>query len=112
MACVVAGWAAWSSFHSNRAPAKLVKVWAKGRRCTMCGAALTGSAKAGQHVALLDPGGGTREWTSIDPETLPLALATCLPACWNCHVAETFRRVHPDLVTERDDRVVHVARPC
>ena len=34
-----------------------------------------------------------------------LALATSLPMCWNCHVAESFRRLHPELVTDRDDRI-------
>jgi hypothetical protein len=96
---------------SDRALTTLVKKWARGRHCVMCGAALTDSAVAAHRVVLLDPGGGTRKWASIRPDTLALALATCLPACWNCHIAETFRRLRPDLVTERDDRVVHVVKP-
>jgi hypothetical protein len=24
-----------------------------------------------------------------------------LPVCWNCHIAQTFRRVHPELVVVR-----------
>ncbi len=27
-----------------------------------------------------------------------------LPLCWDCHVAESFRREHPDLATDRDSR--------
>ena len=41
---------------------------------------------------------------------MPLALATSLPLCWNCHVAATFRRMHPELVTDRDDSTIHVTR--
>jgi hypothetical protein len=87
-------------------PEEQVEAWARERRCAMCDAALGEGSVKGHHVALLAPGGGTREWTSIDPAGLPLALATCLPVCWNCHVAETFRRMHPELITERDASVV------
>jgi hypothetical protein len=98
--------------HSDRSAVAIVRRWAGDRACAMCGAALISSESAatGHHVALLDPAGGTREWTSIESENLPVALATCLPVCWNCHIAETFRRMHPELVTERDGQVVHVAK--
>jgi len=35
------------------------------------------------------------------PEQLPRLLGTHAPVCWNCTVAETFRRRYPDLVIER-----------
>jgi len=50
----------------------------------------------------------TREWVDVGADRLALALATSLPLCWNCHVAATFRRTHPELVTDRDDRTVQV----
>jgi hypothetical protein len=31
-------------------------------------------------------------------------LATHRPVCWNCAVAEGFRRAHPELVTDRQAR--------
>jgi hypothetical protein len=83
--------------------------WAKNRPCAMCGTRLRDAASSRHHLALLDPGGGTREWTAVAADALPLALATCLPVCWNCHIAQTFRLQHPELVTERDHTVVHVA---
>jgi hypothetical protein len=27
--------------------------------------------------------------------------STHRPVCWNCHVTETFRRLHPELVVDR-----------
>src|SRR5579872_500461 len=86
----------------------IVRHWAADRTCALCGTPLNRSA-IGHHAALLDAGGGTRDWTAIAPETLPLALATCLPVCWNCHIAETFRRMHPELITERDASIVQVS---
>ena len=45
--------------------------------------------------------GVTTEWTAMDPAALPDAMRARHPVCWNCHVAETFRRTHPELVTDR-----------
>lgn len=92
-------------------PAAIVRAWAKGRTCVACGGALVESRFAGHHIALLDPSGMTREWVDVAADRLPLALATSLPICWNCHIAETFRRTHPDLVTDRDDSTVHIKQP-
>jgi hypothetical protein len=35
---------------------------------------------------------GSVEWREIRPEKLYDVLATHMPICWNCHIAETFRR--------------------
>lgn len=86
----------------------VVKAWARGRPCAACGGELVESRLAGHHIALLEPSGMTREWVDVAADRLPLALATSLPICWNCHVAETFRRQHPELVTDREDTTVHV----
>jgi hypothetical protein len=43
----------------------------------------------------------TVEWDEIPAEQLPVLLGTYLPVCWNCHIAETFRQEHPELVVER-----------
>jgi hypothetical protein len=79
----------------------MVAAWAEGRTCVSCGGPLLDSRL--HHIALLEPTGITREWTEISEGRLPLALATCLPMCWNCHLAATFRRMHPELVTDRED---------
>jgi len=97
------------SAHMPEEPASaVVKEWARGRGCAMCRGAVTESWFAGHHIALLEPTGMTREWVDVGADRLALALATSLPLCWNCHVAATFRRTHPELVTDRDDSTVHV----
>jgi len=83
--------------------AEMVRSWIKGRRCTSCGGLLVESRITGHHVALLDPGGLTREWVDVAADRLEVALATSLPVCWSCHVASTFRRLHPELVIDRDN---------
>src|SRR5215204_2152769 len=40
----------------------------------------------------------------LPAEALPFALDTYLPVCWDCYIAESFRREHPDLVTDRDSK--------
>jgi hypothetical protein len=89
-------------------PSVVVKEWARGRTCAMCRGPVTESWFAGHHIALLEPTGMTREWVDVGADRLALALATSLPLCWNCHVAATFRRTRPELVTDRDDSTVHV----
>lgn len=83
-------------------PTALVAAWADGRECATCGKGLEPTGTGTHRVALLQPDAGTREWTDVPAHQLPLALATSLPVCWNCHVASTFRRLHPELVTDRD----------
>ena len=51
--------------------------------------------------ALVNQEGITLEWSEISLPTLMAVLKTHRPACWNCHIAQTFRREHPDLVVER-----------
>ncbi len=51
--------------------------------------------------ALLGRDFRTIEWKDVSPEELPEIFSTHQPVCWNCHVAETFRRMHPNLVTDR-----------
>jgi len=40
---------------------------------------------------------------TIPAEKLQEVLRTDWPVCWNCHVAETFRREHPELVVNRPE---------
>jgi len=51
--------------------------------------------------ALLGPDARTLEWNQFRPEQLPEIFSKHQPVCWNCHVAETFRRTHPELVVDR-----------
>jgi hypothetical protein len=76
--------------------------WFAGKTCVLCRGPVLEDRVAGHHAALLDASGITREWSVVPAAALPAALAAGSPVCWNCHVAETFRRTYPQLVTDRD----------
>jgi hypothetical protein len=79
----------------------IVSKWYQGKSCVFCHKAI-GPLHHLDHVpALLGTDFKTVEWKQIRPEQLPGVFATHQPVCWNCHVTESFRRVHPELVTER-----------
>jgi hypothetical protein len=40
-------------------------------------------------------------WSGVPVENLSTVLETHLPVCWNCYIAQSFRREHPDLVVSR-----------
>jgi hypothetical protein len=79
----------------------IVDRWEARSHCALCGKPVTDAPFIGHHAGLLSPDGRTTEWTDVAAENLPKALDTRRAICWNCHVAETFRREHPELVTDR-----------
>ena len=80
----------------------IVSRWYEGQCCALCGKRF-GWLKQFDHApALVDADRMTTEWKRFRPEDLPGVFSTHRPVCWNCHVTETFRRGHPELVIERD----------
>lgn len=79
----------------------LVAQWYEGKDCVYCRKPISSLRHLDHAPALLGPDGKTAEWKNVRPEQLPDIFATHRPVCWNCHVTETFRRLHPELVTNR-----------
>jgi hypothetical protein len=79
----------------------LIAHWSGERRCALCAKPLAEDSLVGHHVTLRSGDGSMTEWPRVAPETLPEALRASEPVCWNCHIAETFRRQHPELVVDR-----------
>ncbi len=80
----------------------MVSKWYEGKKCVFCHK-LIGPLHHMDHApALLGPDFKTSEWKDLRPEQLPEVFSRYQPVCWNCHVAETFRRLHPELVTARE----------
>jgi len=75
--------------------------WYAGKTCVLCGTPFGAIHWHDHKPALLGPDDRTFEWQEIPAEQVPDALAHDEPVCWNCHIAETFRREHPDLVADR-----------
>ena len=79
----------------------IVDKWYEGKKCVFCHKAIGPLHHLDHAPALLGPDFQTREWKGIHPEELPQIFSTHQPVCWNCHVTESFRRQHPELVTDR-----------
>jgi hypothetical protein len=75
--------------------------WYRGRKCAYCGRPFGVVHWFDHKPALVTPEGVTVEWNQFSPERLSEILATHKPVCWDCHIAESFRREFPDLVTDR-----------
>jgi hypothetical protein len=71
----------------------------RGKACAWCGKTITQASFLDHHAALGDESGTTIEWSEVAPETLPELFRTRHAVCWNCHVAASFWRLHPELVT-------------
>lgn len=75
--------------------------WFTAKECALCGQPIGAVHWHDHRPALRRSDGRTLEWNEIDLTNMDEVLATHAPVCWRCHVAETFRREHPELVTER-----------
>lgn len=85
--------------------------WYEGKPCAFCHMRFGQVHWTDHKPALLNAEHRTVEWHEIRPEKIPETLATHLPVCWNCHIAESFRQVHPELVTDRPWRkTAHAGR--
>lgn len=74
--------------------------WYRGASCRLCGRDV-GEIRWSEHrPALLGPDRKTREWDEVPAQELPSVLKTHGPVCWDCHMAETFRAAHPELVLD------------
>jgi hypothetical protein len=83
----------------------IVEGWYKGKTCVYCRKPLDHVTEWTGHIpALLTPEGKTVSWADVPPQNLPEIFTTHQPVCWSCHIAETFRREHPELVTDRPAR--------
>jgi hypothetical protein len=75
--------------------------WYMGKSCVLCGKHFGEIDWMEHKPALMAADHCTKEWSQIRYEELHGILETHLPVCWNCHIAATFRRQYPDLVTDR-----------
>jgi hypothetical protein len=79
----------------------IVSKWYEGQSCAYCHQPF-GPLHHLDHVpALMGPDRKTTEWEFFQPQELPEIFSTHKPVCWNCHITETFRQEHPELVVDR-----------
>lgn len=79
----------------------IVNQWYAGQSCAYCKKPFGEIHWHDHPPALVDQQRKSLQWNEVPLENLQQVMATHWPVCWSCHVAETFRRVHPELVTDR-----------
>jgi hypothetical protein len=79
----------------------IITSWYEGTSCVLCDRPIGTIAWHDRPPALLSPDGAAFEWSEIAAESLPRVLEACRPLCWNCYLAESFRREFPQLPVER-----------
>ena len=80
---------------------KILPQWYNGRSCVNCDKPF-GQIRLSEHLpAMLDTQRRVVEWAEIPADKLESVLATHLPICAGCAVAESFRNARPDLVVDR-----------
>jgi hypothetical protein len=74
--------------------------WYAGKSCVVCGKPFGAVDWMTHRPGLMEPGGAIMKWQDIQAEKLAEVVASHKPVCWDCFVAETFRRQHPELVID------------
>jgi hypothetical protein len=75
--------------------------WFEKKSCAVCGRPLGATQWLERMPVLLDPEGTTLRWDAVPPERLQEVLRTHRAVCYPCHVTESFRREHPELLRDR-----------
>jgi len=79
----------------------ILQNWYQGQKCVFCQRSFGEIHWHDHKPALLDSEAEIHEWSEYPPEKLPDVLDTHRPVCWNCLIAEQFRKEHPELVLDR-----------
>jgi hypothetical protein len=82
----------------------ILKNWYEGKSCVFCQKPIGEIDWIEYKPALLGPDNRTVEWSEIKPEKVHETLSTHRPVCFDCHIAETFRRQFPELVVDRPNK--------
>jgi len=79
----------------------MVDEWYEGKSCAYCQKPFGEIHWHERHPALLGPDRSIVQWNEVPAEDLPKIFQNYLPVCWNCYIAETFRRKNPERVVDR-----------
>jgi hypothetical protein len=77
--------------------------WFSDKECVFCGKSIAEVAEwwVDHKPALLTPERQIVTWNEFAAEQLPELFLKCDPVCWSCSTTETFRKQHPELVSDR-----------
>lgn len=77
--------------------------WFEDKHCAFCGKSIAEVREwwVDHKPALLTPEKRIVVWNEFAAEQLPELFQKCEAVCWSCAATETFRKQHPELVTDR-----------
>ena len=79
----------------------LLMRWYRGKTCCYCAKPFEELHWVDHKPALQNPEGLLMRWREVPVEDISMVMDTHLPVCWNCYIAQSFFREHPDLVVFR-----------
>jgi hypothetical protein len=75
--------------------------WYAGKHCVFCARLFRKLHLFDHKPAMFSPEGKIVAWEELAAEKVPEMLATHLPVCWDCFIAQTLCREHPQSVVDR-----------
>jgi hypothetical protein len=75
--------------------------WYRDKSCVYCEKPFPELHWLDHRPALLNKDGTLLSWKRVNLDQLRNVLETHSPVCWDCYIAQTFRRDHPELVVFR-----------
>ncbi len=75
--------------------------WYDCKSCVYCGKPFEEIHWASHKPALQSPDGKLVEWREVPIQDIETVMRTYMPVCWDCYIAQSFRRDHPELVVYR-----------
>jgi hypothetical protein len=87
----------------------LITAWYADKRCVYCFRRIGPVVWHDRPPALRSAEKATVEWTDIPAQEVPKVLQTHEAVCWKCHVVESFRREHANLVIDRPEHKAYRA---
>lgn len=75
--------------------------WYQSKFCVYCGKQFGEIQWTDHKPAVETADGRLLEWEQVPVKDFEQALSTYVPVCWDCYIAQSFRRDHPDLVVYR-----------
>lgn len=75
--------------------------WYEFKSCFYCGKQFSQIQLLDHKPALQSPAGKLLEWGEVGISDLPTVLDSYTPVCWDCYIAQSFTRDHPELVVYR-----------
>ena len=75
--------------------------WYEFKSCHYCGKPFPQIQLLDHQPALQTPEGKLLEWSEVDIGELQTVMNTYTPVCWDCNIAQSFIRDHPEMVVYR-----------